>query len=295
MKQIGPLRVRTYGTRGSTAIVLHGGPAAAGGAAPIARGLASHFRVLEPWQRGSGAAPLSVARHVADLHAVVQACPDPPRPALVGESWGAMLALAYAAAHPDAAGPLALVGCGTFDPVARARLQAILEERTDQALRAALDRLEEEHLDPDERLARRYALTHRLYDYDPLPPEPNPEANREPFDMQAHNETWNDMLRLQAEGMYPAAFARIRSPVLMLHGDYDPHPGPMIRDSLALLLHQLEYVELVRCGHRPWAERYAREEFFAALRAWLLEKTPSQPPPPRQAKGEAESLPAGGG
>src|SRR5262249_50821476 len=81
------MRIRTYGTSGPVVIVLHGGPAAVGEAAPIARGLADSFRVLEPWQRGSGDEPLSVSRHVADLHELVESCGDDTRPALVGEAW----------------------------------------------------------------------------------------------------------------------------------------------------------------------------------------------------------------
>jgi pimeloyl-ACP methyl ester carboxylesterase len=56
----------------------------------------------------------------------------------------------------------------------------------------------------------------------------------------------------------------------MLHGAHDPHPGAMIRTSLAPHLPQLEYVEWERCGHYPWHERHAREEFFATLRDWLV-------------------------
>jgi pimeloyl-ACP methyl ester carboxylesterase len=269
--QEGALRVHRHGSSGPTLIVLHGGPAAAGEAAPIARGLSGTFRVLEPWQRGSGAAPLSVAVHVADLFALVRSRCDPPRPALVGESWGAMLALAYAAAHPAAAGPLVLVGCGTFDPVARARMRAILEERTDSALRQQLARLPVEIRDPEERLRRQYELTEHLYLYDPLAEEDGP-ARGEPLDVRAHIETWNDMLRLQREGIYPAAFAAIRSPVLMLHGAYDPHPGAMIRASLEPFLPQLEYREWRRCGHSPWREKAVRAEFFRTLRDWLEEQ-----------------------
>jgi pimeloyl-ACP methyl ester carboxylesterase len=77
------------------------------------------------------------------------------------------------------------------------------------------------------------------------------------------------MLRLQAEGVYPRSFAAIESPVLMLHGADDPHPGAMIRDSLTPYLPQLEYRELERCGHYPWLERAAHDEFFATLREWL--------------------------
>jgi pimeloyl-ACP methyl ester carboxylesterase len=270
---LGGLRVRRYGGSGPLVIVLHGGPAAAGEAAPIARGLADSFRVIEPWQRGSGGEPLTVARHVADLHDLIRTQGDIVKPALVGESWGAMLTLAYAAAHPDAAGPLALVACGTFDKASRARIMETLEERTDRDLRERLEALAAEILDPDERLKRRHDLLSPLYDYSTIPEDGCDDDVAEPFDARAHAETWNDMVRLQEEGAYPGAFSAITSPVLMLHGTYDPHPGQMIRASLQPYIPQLEYREWERCGHRPWAEKYVRDEFFAALRDWLLEHT----------------------
>jgi pimeloyl-ACP methyl ester carboxylesterase len=78
------------------------------------------------------------------------------------------------------------------------------------------------------------------------------------------------MLRCQAEGLYPAAFERIRGPILMLHGAYDPHPGRMIHATLARVMPQIEYREWERCGHYPWLERVCRDEFLAALTEWLL-------------------------
>jgi len=259
--------VRECGTQGPRVIVLHGGPAAAGEMAPVARGLADYFRVLEPWQRGSGEEPLRVRRHAEDLRDMLAARPRVwRRPAIVGHSWGAMLALVFAASYPDMAGPLVLIGCGTFDEAARARLHATLEERMDEDLRRRLARLPAEYPDPAERLRHRHELMRPLYDYDAEPPEP---LDSGPLDVRAHTETWQDMLRLQKEGIYPAGLDSMRSLVYMLHGTYDPHPGPLIRDSLASHVPIVEYRELERCGHDPWRERGARDEFFAVLRGWL--------------------------
>jgi len=261
------MRVRRYGSAGPVVLVLHGGPAAAGEAAPLARGLATRFQVLEPWQRGSGGAPLTVARHVADLAALIAALDAAPPPALVGESWGAMLALACAAAHPESCAALVLVCCGTFDPDSRAAIPARLAARIDRQTRCELERLAGLELDPEERLRRRYALLEPLYHVDPLPVEQDPQAP--PFDVRAHRETWADMLREQARGTYPAAFAAIRVPVLMLHGAQDPHPGREIHALLRRYMPQIEYREWARCGHQPWRERHAREEFFEQMNAWL--------------------------
>ncbi|MDM8006559.1 MAG: alpha/beta hydrolase [Phycisphaerae bacterium] len=258
-----------HGSSGPLVIVLHGGPAAAGSARPMARELANEFRVLEPWQRGSGNEPLTVARHVADLHELIESRCGRERPALVGESWGAMLALAYAAEHPDAAGPLVLVGCGTFDTASRTRLMHTREQRITEEMREHLRNLEAECLQPAERIRRMQQVFSRADDYEPIVGRNEQDMTPE-FDLEAHTETWNDMLRLQAEGVFPEAFGRIKSPVLMLHGDHDPHPGRMIEAVLRRHMPQLEYHELARCGHSPWNERHAREEFCAVLRSWLF-------------------------
>jgi pimeloyl-ACP methyl ester carboxylesterase len=236
------IEVRRYGTRGPAVIVLHGGPGAPGAMAPVARALADDFQVLEPLQRPSGAEPLTVAMHVADLDEVVRSLGAEAQPALVGSSWGAMLALAYAAAHPDAVATIVAIGSGTFDLAARARMNEMLAERAALSFdaRYTFEAIDDD--DPDDEL---------------------------PFDSGANLETWQDMLRLQAAGLYPAAFAAIRVPILMLHGAYDPHPGGMIRDGLAPYVRSLEYREWERCGHYPWRERYARDLFYATLRAWL--------------------------
>lgn len=254
---------REYGTSGPLVVVLHGGPGAPGSAAPLARGLADTFRVLEPLQRASGERPLTVARHVADLRELLSRRGG--RPALVGHSWGAMLALVYAAAYPSDVAALALVGCGTFDRKARDRLIATREERMDDALRRDLARLAEEIPDPDAMLQATANLLLPVDSYEPLATELELDA----CDARAHHETWEDMVRLQNEGVYPAAFAVIDVPVLMLHGADDPHPGPLIRASLAPHIPRLEYRELERCGHYPWLEKAARDEFFSALRRWL--------------------------
>lgn len=259
------MQVREYGTWGPSVAVLHGGPGAPGYMAPVARRLGEAFRVVEPLQRGSDTEPLTVARHVTDLHDVLTSRCTDGETALVGHSWGAMLALAYAAAHPDRVSSIVLIGCGTFTLAAREQMRLILDARTDETLRHHIDRLLLECADPNDRLRRRAELTLPLYSYD----NDSIDAGFEACDARAHHETWEDMLRLQATGVYPQAFETIRVPVVMLHGAADPHPGRMIRASLEPYLPQLEYVEWEQCGHYPWLEGAIRNEFLRVLVGWL--------------------------
>ena len=43
----------------------------------------------------------------------------------------------------------------------------------------------------------------------------------------------------------------------------------MILTGLRLYLTQIEYREWERCGHYPWLEKAARNEFFSVLESWL--------------------------
>ena len=260
------LRVRRYGTTGPLVVVLHGGPGAAGYMAPVARALSDVFRVVEPLQRRREHTPLSVARHVQDLQLVVDSVCGDDLPLLVGHSWGAMLALAYAAEHPEHLKALVLIGCGTFDPRARARLQATVSERAAGAIERRLGELARSIKDPDVRLCVTGRILESLYSCELLPHQDETVE----YDARGQLDSWRDMLRLQRQGVYPATFSRIAAPVLMVHGDCDPHPGDMIRDTLAPVLPQLQYMELPRCGHYPWLERHGRDAFFRTLRDWLM-------------------------
>jgi pimeloyl-ACP methyl ester carboxylesterase len=174
-----------------------------------------------------------------------------------------MLALAYAAAYPASIASLILVGSGNFDLMARGEMQEILKLRMNDEIRERLDRTTQLP-DEDERLKASTEAQLPLFAYDPLAP---PEDEK--VDAQAFRETWDDMLRLQADGTYPTAFASIKIPVLMVHGTFDPHPGALIQASLKSYMPQLEYRELEQCGHWPWLEKSATENFFSVIREWL--------------------------
>ena len=264
---VGPIAVREYGAHSAPCVaVLHGGPGAPGSVASLARLLSDRFHVLEPLQRRSGAVPLTVAQHVHDLAHVLPG----PMP-IVGSSWGAMLALSFAVDHPDLVQSVVLIGCGTYDPSARATFASAMSLRlgTDGHRRMAdLRTAFEATSDPatrDDLLAERGALSAQAQSVALIEPNTSDLV----ADARGHEETWNDVLRRQDDGIEPQAFAAIAAPVLMIHGDDDPHPGVAIRETLRPFLPRLEYVGIARCGHLPWLEQDGREPCLCALRTWL--------------------------
>ena len=259
------LPVKEYGKGPYQIICLHGGPAGADLMADLAEPLSGNYGVLGYVQRRSGDIALSVARHIEDLQSIIEAhCPECP-PVLLGSSWGAMLALAFGATYPNAVSGLAIVGCGCFDEESRSKIDGIRQARIRPEHCEEIERLNNEVAD----LGKRIGLIHQLIDYvDNYQKVPCEEVEFD-FDPEAFNQTWNDMLRLQREGFYPARFANIGVPVLMVHGDYDPHPGNMIRKSIQTFVPHLQYSELEKCGHEPWREVHARDQFFQLLEEWL--------------------------
>lgn len=256
---------REWGTGAQSLIVLHGGPAAAGDVEPLARELGKRWHALEPFQRGSGGRPLTVATHVQDLDDLIRDRCGSHRPILIGHSWGAMLALAYAAAHPETSAGLVLIGCGTFSGSARKEFEARLYARLTPEDQEALASTRQSEPDADHQFAARGRIMTRVYGYDIEDLSNGPVT----IDAVAHEQTWTDMKRLQSDGTYPAAFAAINAPVLMLHGEADPHPGRSTMEDLRKYISHLQYSEFPRCGHSPWLERQAREPFFRELSSWI--------------------------
>ena len=272
MSFLDPIAVRRLGAKGPVVLVLHGGPGAPGSARGVARMLSQRFTVFEPLQRRSGSVPLTVEQHVQDLAAVA------PAPALVvGHSWGAMLGLSFASRHPAAVSKLVLVGCGTYEEAARAHLRESIEQRLVPERRQRVDELQTQlagATSPGQREAalQEIGVIHSALEaYAPVEDDAE-QSELLPVDPDGHAETWNDVLRLQKDGVEPRAFSQIHAPVLMIHGDYDLHPGSATRDLLRKYVPHLEYLNLERCGHEPWREQHARDAFAATLCAWLERK-----------------------
>lgn len=264
------IQVRNHGTEGRTVWVLHGGPGAPGSAWGLSRLLSQYFQVREPLQRRSGPVPLTMDQHVRDLAEVAD-----EKCALVGHSFGAMLALSYASRYPQRVSRVMLIGCGSYDDACRVRMQETLKLRLGDegqaklaTLRADLESATEPKI-RDALMRKLGGVFSILESYDALE---DPEEERFTFapDAQGHHETWTDLLRLQAQGIEPQAFRAIQSPVILIHGDTDPHPFALTRDILKAVIPHLESIELERCGHEPWRERYAREHFLELLRVWLM-------------------------
>ncbi len=250
--------IRLHGSAPYRVVVAHGGPGAAGSAAPLCRGLACFAGVLEALQSAD-----SVAGQVAELAEQIGRAAPPVT--LIGHSWGAMLGLLTAAARPELVARLVMVASGPLEASYAAQITprrlANLPEPERSELAALMGSFEQT-ADPDAALARLGELCGRADAYEPIPVD---DTGCE-VDGVLFQKIWSEAAALREAGGIIAAARELRCPVTVIHGDHDCHPGAGVIEPLRAAGATAELVLLERCGHEPWAERWAREPFFAALR-----------------------------
>jgi len=84
-----------------------------------------------------------------------------------------------------------------------------------------------------------------------------------------HEGVWSDALKLRGSGEILKLGKKIKCPVIAIHGDYDPHHAEGVREPLSKVLKDFQFILLPHCGHLPWIEREARDEFFKVVREQL--------------------------
>jgi pimeloyl-ACP methyl ester carboxylesterase len=240
-------KAREHGSGPFRVAVLHGGPGAAGSAAGLARGLGEFVSVIEPMQRAD-----SIAGQVEELRELLATTAIRPV-VLIGWSWGAMLAWIYAATHPADVSKVILVNSAVFAEAAAERimperLRRLSPEEQEEAAGASLSRLAE-LLDK--------ADAFELID------EPPDVAE---VDERIHARVWSEAASLRRSGALLDLAARITCPVVIIHGENDPHPIDGVVEPLRSRLSDVRVYSLPRCGHVPWREKFAREELFRILR-----------------------------
>lgn len=253
---------RRWGAPPFRVALVHGGPGAGGEMAPVARHLSGGgLGILEPHQT----AP-SLEGQVEELAEQVR--PDAPV-ALVGYSWGAMLGVLTAAAHPDLFSRLILVGSGSFRDgdggrIRQTRLERLGAEKGAE-FRAIVDRLEARTAAPED-MGRLGALAASVDQYDATA-----DTHIDPVDVRGdiYERVWPQAAALRASGELLERAALVRCPVLVVHGAHDPHPVDGVREPLTRLLDDVRVEVLPRCGHTPWVERHARDDFYRILECEL--------------------------
>lgn len=258
---------RTWGKPPYKVAVVHGGPGAPGSIAPVARELSKDRGILEPLQTKD-----SVEGQIEELADVLKEHAD-LQVVLIGHSWGAWLVYFVAARYPTLVKKLILVGSGAFEQKYAGNIDADRLNRLSEAEIIEFMKMVEiiygsAKGDKDKALARLGALAAKADTYDALPPEE--ESEPLPASEEINRKVWAEAKELRVNGEILKMAKQIRCPVVAIHGDYDTHPAEDVREPLTRVLKDFKFILLKRCGHEPWLEKYARDEFFKVLRKEII-------------------------
>jgi len=253
--------LRKHGKAPFKAAVIHGGPGAAGEMAPAADELASVRGVLEPLQTAA-----SLQGQVEELRIVLEENGTLPI-TLIGFSWGAWLSFICAAQYPAMVEKLILIGSGPFEEKYAAKIQETRLNRISKADRTEVKSLMEimnDHPAAKKRnraFTRFGALCSKADAYDPVISDPEIIDCR----VDIFQRVWEDAAELRRSGKLLEMGKHIKCPVVAVHGDYDPHPAEGVKQPLSGVIENFRFILLENCGHKPWIERQARQEFFQIL------------------------------
>lgn len=256
--------LRKYGNPPFNIAVLHGGPGARGEMAPVAKELSTLYGILEPLQTTT-----SLDGEIKELLLILKKDGDIPM-TLIGHSWGALFSYIFAARYPLLIKKIILVGSGCFE-----------EKYSKNIMKTRLDRLNKKEKadvfslmnalgaptieDKNVILTRFGKLIFKADSYDPL------QYNNEALDcnFQIYQGLWEDTEKIRHKEKLLNLGKLIQCPVVAIHGKYDPHPCEDIKESLSKILKDSRFIMMEKCGHYPWMEKNAKDDFYNILKKEL--------------------------
>jgi pimeloyl-ACP methyl ester carboxylesterase len=256
--------LRKYGSPPFTIAVIHGGPGAGGEMAPIARELSSDWGILEPLQTAT-----SIEGQIGELENILVKYAAIPV-TLIGFSWGAWLSILFTVDHPSYVKKLILVGSGPFEEkyskkILETRLSRLGEDDRKEYDFLVTDLSNSTHPGKNSALKRLGELTKQTDSFSPISDDSQFKYSIQ-FDGEIYRSVWNQAAKLRKSGELLKCVKQIKCPTVAIHGDYDPHPTRGVEKPLSMLLQNFKFYLLKNCGHEPWKEQHAKEEFFAVLK-----------------------------
>jgi proline iminopeptidase len=242
---------------GPAVVCCHGGPGLWDYLEPLAALIDDRFTVVRYDQRGCGRSngdgPFTIAQATDDLDQLRSAL-GLQRWAVIGHSWGAELALHYAARYPaHTAAVVYIAGVGVGDDF-QPRYVAERDRRLGQDLHRWRELRARTRTAAEE---REWCLLQWLPDFSPGPDAAGHAAAlwaTRPADATVNSEASRDLWADRGSEDLLVSARAIAAPVTMLLGADDPRPWSAT-DSLFDALPRVQRVVLEGAGHAPWAER----------------------------------------
>ena len=249
--------VRLYGEAPYKIVLVHGGPGAIGSLKGFAKELAnlSQIGVVEALQ-----SKYSIHELIEELyHQIKDNCSD--KVTLIGHSWGAWLAALFAEKYAERIEQIILIGSGPLEDkyvseIGVRGFQNLSEEDGAMYQRLLHNQATEEDMKKIPGLfekADNYCLENRE------------EHKTDKTDSKMHNKVWSEAAMLRTNGALLTSFRNLKSKICIIQGQADPHPVKGVTIPLQENGVLCETYVLEKCGHSPFMEKYAKDEFYKIL------------------------------
>ncbi len=240
---------------GPPLVLCHGGPGMWDYLEPLGVLVDDITTVVRYDQRGSERSPadgpFTVAQFVADLDEL-RAHLGYESWIVGGHSWGAMLALHYAFAHPDRTRALVYISGVGIGRAWNAAYHAEADRRRTPEQNARLEELSQ--TDRNAEQEREWRTLNWLPDHAQNGAAQAAVLASSPFRLNREvNQAINAETKTWDESALARQAAQCTMPTLLVHGDLDPRPHWAI-DSLAAALPNATVCKLPSLGHLPWVE-----------------------------------------
>jgi len=183
---------------------------------------------------------------------------------LIGYSWGAWLAFILASMYSELVKKLVLVGSGPFQVeyakgIMTTRLSR-LNTGDNKKVEQLMQKINSGNTD-DRTLEEFGSLLAKADTYNPI----RYEREVDGINMDIYQKVWPEAEKLRKNGKLLEYGRSIHCPIVIIHGDYDPHPFEGVKRPLQSISPNCEFVLLKKCGHKPWVEKQAKSLFYKTL------------------------------
>ena len=264
------LHVVSIGSNDPVLIVLHGGPGMRHNyLRPEWDSLEDVASIIYYDQRACGLStregPFTWQQHVRDLDVLVNEISSNGTVFLAGSSWGAMLAVLYAHAHPERLSGLVISGIPSWTQLVDSRRARYAAQHRSRQI--GLEHTVGVVTFPAARLAEMEIDSTVVANPADAPPDADLTIHRR-LGRFCRLPSW-----ITLESLFDAPplsdLGSLQIPVLVLDGD-DPDPRGSGAEDLVGVLPNAELYVVHGAGHDPWLDK--SETFFPIVRRFLLER-----------------------
>jgi pimeloyl-ACP methyl ester carboxylesterase len=254
---------RLRGLKPYKLITLHGGPGALGELNNLSKVLSKEHGVIEHLQTRD-----TINLLIDDIKNIINKKATVPV-TIIGYSWGAWLAILFTAKYQELVEKIILVSSGPFE-----------EEYSRNIMGKRISRFNGKEKKDFIDLSKMFSDSNKISDEDfkefisliekadsyKLIKRKNDELD---FHHDLYKKIWKEASNLRKKKVLIKSLEIINSKIKVIHGNYDPHPVNGVIKPLNKMNKKYEFKLLEKCGHIPWKEEYAKDEFYNVLKKMI--------------------------